>query len=63
VLGACAHGGLVALLIFPYAVRVLDLPLWTDDKSLWEMCGAVILVFFIVACVVRLLAENWWLGF
>jgi hypothetical protein len=42
---------------------VLDLPLWTDDKSIWEMCGAVILVFFIVACVVRLLAENWWLGF
>jgi hypothetical protein len=63
VLGACIHGGLVALLAFPYAVRVLDLPLWTDDKSIWEMCGAVILVFFIVACVVRLLAENWWLGF
>ena len=63
VLGACIHGALAALLAFPYAVRVLDLPVWTDDKNLWEMCGAVILVFFIVACVVRLLAENWWVGF
>jgi len=63
VLGACVHGMLAALLAFPYAVRVLDLPLWTDDKSLWEMCGAAILVFFIVACVMRLLSESWWLGF
>ena len=63
VLGACIHGALAALLAFPYAVRVLDLPLWTDDKSLWEMCGAAILIFFVVACVVRLLAEHWWVGF
>jgi hypothetical protein len=63
VLGACIHGALAALLAFPYAVRVFNLPLWTDDKSLWEMCGAAILVFFVVACVVRLLAENWWLEF
>lgn len=63
VFGACIHGALAALLAFPYAVRVLDFPLWTDDKSLWEMCGAAILVFLVVACIVRLLAENWWLGF
>jgi hypothetical protein len=56
VLGACIHGGLAALLAFPYAVRVLDLPVWTDGENLWEMCGSVVLVFFIVACIVRLLA-------
>jgi hypothetical protein len=65
-LGACIHGGLAALLAFPYAVRVLD-PKGhrglANDESLLEMCGAVILVFFIVACVVRLLAEKWWLRF
>ena len=58
-LGAFIHGGLAALLACPYAIRVLDLPVWTDGESLWEMCGAVILVFFTVACVVRLLAEHW----
>jgi hypothetical protein len=63
VLGACIHGGLALLLACPYAIRVLDLPVWTVGEHLWELCGAVILAFFIVACVVRLLAENWWLGF
>ena len=63
VLGACIHGGLVLLLAFPYAVRVLDLPVWTDNEKLLEMCGSVVLIFFIVACIVRLLAENWWVGF
>jgi hypothetical protein len=62
VLGACIHGGLAALFAWPYAISVLDISVGADDKSLWEMCGAVILVFFIVASVVRLLAENWWLG-
>jgi hypothetical protein len=62
-LGACIHGGLAVLLSSPYAIRVLDIPIGTDNDILLEMCGAVILVFFIVACVVRLLAENWWLGF
>src|ERR1035437_8488502 len=59
VLGACMHGGLAALLACPYAIRVLNLPVWTEGESFWELCGTVILVFFIVACVVRLLAENW----
>ena len=63
VLGACIHGGLAVLAAYPYAVRVLDAPTWTDGKNLLEMCGAVILVFFIVACVTRLLAEKWWVAF
>jgi hypothetical protein len=63
VLGALIHGGMAALLACPYAIRVLELPIWTNDEGIWELCGVVILVFFIVACVVRLLAENWWLGF
>jgi hypothetical protein len=62
-LGACVHGGLALVLACPYATRVLDRPAWSNGESLWKMCGAVILVFFVVTCVVRLLAENWWLGF
>jgi len=64
VLGACVHGGLVALLACPFAIRVLGHRVGTDNDSLLEMCGAVVLVFFIVACFVRLvLAEKWWAGF
>ena len=66
VLGACIHGGLALVLACPYAIRVFDPKshLWlANDESLLEMCGVVILVFFVVACVVRLLAEKWWLGF
>jgi hypothetical protein len=63
VLGAAVHGGLAVLLASPYAIRVLDIPIGTDNDILLEMCGAVILAFFIVACVVRLLAESWWQGF
>ena len=63
VLGACIHGGLAVFLAWPYGIRVLRLPVWTEGESLWEMCGAVILVFFIVAGIVRLLAEKWWVGF
>lgn len=58
VLGACVHGGLAMLFTYPYAIRALDPKshqLLVDDKSLWEMCGSVILVFFIVASLVRLL--------
>jgi hypothetical protein len=61
VLGVCIHGGLAALLAWPYAIRVLNLPVWTNE-GLWEMCGVVILIFYTVASVVRLLAENWWQG-
>ena len=63
VLGAFIHGGLAVLLACPFAIRVLDLPVWAEGASLWELCGAVVLVFFIVACVLRLLAESWWVGF
>ena len=59
VLGAFIHGGLALLLACPYAIRVFDPKshLWlANDESLLEMCGAVILVFFIVASIVRLLA-------
>ena len=56
VLGAFIHGGMAALLACPYAIRVLNLPVWTEDESFWELCGVVILLFFIVACIVRLLA-------
>ena len=63
-LGAVAHGGLTLLLASPFAIRLLDRPGGVDDHSLLEMCGAVVLVFFIAACFVRLvLAENWWTGF
>ena len=56
VLGAVIHGGLTALLACPYAMRVLDLPDWSDGQSQWELSGAVVLVFFIVAGAVRLLS-------
>lgn len=46
VLGACIHGGLEALLACPYAIRVLDHPVWSDGERQWEMCGAVVLLFF-----------------
>jgi hypothetical protein len=59
VLGACVHGGLTVLFTSPYAIRVLDRPSWASDESILEMCGAVILIFFVVACIVRLLSENW----
>ncbi len=62
VLGAFIHGGLAALFACPLAMRVLDLPVWHEGESLWEICGAVILVFFVVAGVARLLAESWWQG-
>ncbi|HEX5397615.1 MAG TPA: hypothetical protein VFY06_01015 [Verrucomicrobiae bacterium] len=57
VLGAFVHGGVALLLASPYAVRMLDLPAWADDESLRKLCITVILVFFAVAGVVRLLEE------
>ena len=65
VLGAVIHGAMTLVLVCPYAIRVLDPKghRWlANDESLLEMCGSVILVFFIVAGIVRLLAENWWRG-
>ena len=57
VLGACIHGGLALLLASPYAIRVLNLPVWDNDESLRNMCATVVLIFFGVAGIVRLLAE------
>jgi hypothetical protein len=62
VLGALIHGVLAGLLASPFAIRVLERPAWASDESLWELCGAVILTFFVVAGVFRLLAEPWWAG-
>ena len=45
VLGVILHGGLAVLFASPYAIRVLDLPVGTDNDVLLEMCGAVILIF------------------
>jgi len=56
-LGACIHGGIAALFACPYAIRVLDVPVWTDGERLRQMCVTVIVVFFLVASGVRLLAE------
>jgi hypothetical protein len=59
VLGAFIHGGLAAVLAWPCAVPVLQ-PNGrlgsAEDQGLWELCGATILTFYIVAGVVRLLA-------
>jgi len=57
ILGAFIHGGLTFLLASPFAVQEPDRSQWTPDKSLPEMCVSAILVFFIAAVVVRLLAE------
>ena len=60
-LGACVHGGLTWVMTFPFAIKVLERATWENDERLSEMCGAVVLVFFITACFVRLvLAEHWW---
>lgn len=63
VLGACVHGAVALLLASPYAIRVLDIPIGTDNDILLELCGSIVLVFFIIAGIVRLLSEHWWLGF
>jgi hypothetical protein len=63
VLGAAIHGGLTVLLACPFAAPVINRSTWENDESLLEVCGSVILVFFVVACIVRLfLAEKWWAG-
>jgi hypothetical protein len=59
VLGTVIHGVLVLLVSWPYAIRVLDCPPWTEGQELWEMCGATVLIFFVTAAVVRLTADSW----
>jgi hypothetical protein len=57
ILGAFIHGGLAFLLASPFAVQGPDRSAWTPDEGLSEMCISTILVFFIAAVIVRLLAE------
>src|SRR5215831_18257940 len=57
VLGACVHGGAAVLLASPYAIRVLDITIGTDNDIILEMCGTTVLIFFVIASVVRLLSE------
>jgi hypothetical protein len=59
VLGAVIHGGLVIMASWPYAIRVVDRPVWTDGQELWQLCGTVVLIFFVMAAVVRLLSDSW----
>ena len=63
ILAAFIHGGLTFVIAGPFAPAVLGQSTWTPDDSLLEMCGATIVVFYIVSIVVRLLAEpavfNW----
>jgi hypothetical protein len=56
-LGAFIHGGLTFMLVSPFAVQGPDRSTWTPDGSMSEMCGSAILIFFIAAVIVRLLAE------
>ena len=59
VLGALIHGGLVLLACWPYGIRLMERPGWSDDQGLWKLCGTTVLVFFVVAAVVRLASESW----
>ncbi len=57
ILGALIHGGLTFFIASPFAVQGLDRSTWTPDGNMSEMCGIAILVLFIAAVIVRLLAE------
>ena len=55
------HGGLAILLVFPFAVRVLGHSTWEIEESVFRLSAAVVLIFFVLASVVRLFfAERWW---
>lgn len=60
VLGACVHGGLAVLVASPFAMSAPEGSAWMGDTDRLQMCGAAILVLFIIACTVRLLSEHWW---
>ena len=57
ILGAFIHGGLTFLLASPFAVHKPDHPAWTPGGSESQMCASAILVLFIAAVIVRMLAE------
>jgi len=60
---AAIHGMLVMLLAGPFAARALQaeegLPAWADDELI-QVTAATVLLFFLVAAVVRLLVEGRW---
>ena len=60
---AAIHGMLVMLLAGPFAARALQteegLPAWADDELI-QVTAATVLLFFLVAAVVRLLVERGW---
>ena len=57
ILGAFIHGGLTFLLASPFAVQGPERSAWTPDGNTSEMRVVVVLLFFIAAVIVRLLAE------
>lgn len=62
IIGAIAHGFIVVLLSIPYMRRIapMDERRFVETDALWQLGGASILAFLIVAAVVRLQAENLW---
>jgi len=58
ILGAVIHDGLVIVASWPNAIRVVDRPVWTDGQELWKLCGTAVLIFFVMAAVVRLLSDS-----
>jgi hypothetical protein len=59
ILGAVAHGGFVVLMSIPYMRRIAQPGRRSivETDALWQLGGAAILAFLIVAAVVRLWAE------
>ena len=57
VLGAFIHGGLAFLLASPFAFHGPERFTWSPGGNMSEMSGIAILVLFIAAVIVRLLAE------
>jgi len=57
ILGAFIHSGLAFFLASFFAVHGPDHPAWTPDGGTSQMCASAILVFFIVAVIVRFLSE------
>jgi hypothetical protein len=58
-MGIVLHGGIAAVLAWPFARRVLDSEGrgGRDDEGVWYLSGAAVLTFFVIAAVARLLAE------
>ncbi|UCH36470.1 MAG: hypothetical protein JSV65_08985 [Armatimonadota bacterium] len=58
-IGAAIHGGLVLLMTWAHARRVLQVegqPLWSDDDPVLRLTVTTLVVFFTLAAVFRLIA-------